>query len=116
MTLPLVFRRRAQADLAAAFNWYEALVRGTAARAWRRVPLRPSDHLQITFSTLGTLGTLGLHPDIFGCVYENVHRAVVTRFPFAVFYIMEAKRVVILRVLHSARDPKLWPPAKRRRG
>jgi len=33
----------------------------------------------------------------------------VARFPYAVFYRVEPNRIVVLTVLHTARDPKLWP-------
>ncbi len=35
--------------------------------------------------------------------------ALVSRFPYAVFYRAESKRVVVLAVLHTARDPSIWP-------
>ena len=35
--------------------------------------------------------------------------ALVCRFPYAVFYRAESKRVVVLAVLHTARDPSIWP-------
>lgn len=50
---------------------------------------------------------------MFAFVHADVRRAVVARFPFAVFYSVEPKRVVILRVLHSARNPGLWPRLNR---
>jgi len=43
-----------------------------------------------------------------------VRRAIVSRFPFSIFYLIEPRRVVVLRVLHTARDPKLWPRPKRK--
>ena len=50
---------------------------------------------------------------MFAIVHSNVRRAIVSRFPFAVFYLVEPKRVVVLRVLHTARNPILWPRNKR---
>jgi plasmid stabilization system protein ParE len=32
-----------------------------------------------------------------------------SKFPYLVFYIVEAKRVVVLAVLHTSRDPAVWP-------
>ena len=49
---------------------------------------------------------------MFPCVHGEVRRAVVSRFPYAVFYRVDPKRVVVLAVLHMARDPKLWPQAR----
>ncbi|MSP39496.1 MAG: type II toxin-antitoxin system RelE/ParE family toxin [Deltaproteobacteria bacterium] len=50
--------------------------------------------------------------EMFACVHGEVRRAIVSRFPFAVFYLVEPSRVVILRVLHTSRDPRLWPQPK----
>ena len=40
---------------------------------------------------------------------RKVGRAMVSRFPYSVFYRIEPKQVVVLTILHTARDPKLWP-------
>ena len=48
-------------------------------------------------------------PEMYGFAHGDVRRAIVSRFPYAVFYLVEARQVVVLTVLHSARDPKLWP-------
>jgi plasmid stabilization system protein ParE len=31
------------------------------------------------------------------------------RFPYAVFFVAESARVVVLAVLHQSEDPKKWP-------
>lgn len=95
MALPLVFRFRVKQDLRAAFDWYEEKQIGLGEGCLTSI--------QATFRTIG------LHPELFATVRGEVRRAVVSRFPFAVFYLIEPKRVVVLRVLHTARDPKLWP-------
>jgi plasmid stabilization system protein ParE len=52
-------------------------------------------------------------PLVFRQVYGEVRRALVSRFPYAVFYRIEMNRIVVLTVLHSARDPKLWPQTRK---
>ena len=52
---------------------------------------------------------------MFARVHGEVRRAVVSRFPYAVFYRVEPKRVVVLAVLHMARDSKLWPQSSKAR-
>ena len=95
MTVPVVFRRRIQHDLDAAFNWYEEQQAGLG-----------EEFLSVVKSTFKRIE---LHPQMFATVHEEVRRAIVSRFPFAAFYVVEPKRVVVLRLLHTARDPKLWP-------
>ncbi|MGH9963138.1 MAG: type II toxin-antitoxin system RelE/ParE family toxin [Pyrinomonadaceae bacterium] len=99
MTLPVVFRRRVQNDLTAAFDWYEEQRSGLG-----------EEFLSALESTFRSIEQF---PEMFARVHEDVRRAIVTQFPFAVFYLIEPKRIVILRVLHMARDPKLWPHPRR---
>ena len=32
-----------------------------------------------------------------------------TKFPYAVFYVSEHARTAVLAVLHTSRDPRVWP-------
>ncbi len=100
MTLPVVFRRRFQNDLGAGFDWYEEQ--------------RPGLGEQFLSAVRSTLESIELYPELFISVHGDVRRAIVSRFPFAIFYLVEPRRVVVLRVLHTARDPKLWPRLKRK--
>jgi plasmid stabilization system protein ParE len=95
MTQPVVFRRRVQQDLRSAFAWYERQRSGLGEPYLTEVR--------------ATFALIGASPELYPAVYGEVRRAIVSRFPFAVFYIIEPSRIVILRVLHTARDPKLWP-------
>ena len=95
MTLPLVFRRHFQRDLAAGLDWYEQQRRGLGD--------------EFVAAIRSTLRNVELHPQIFVSVHGDVRRAIIPRFPFAIFYLVEPRRIVVLRVLHTARDPKLWP-------
>ncbi len=100
MKLPVVFRRRFQHDLGAGFDWYEEQ--------------RPGLGEQFLSAVQSTLKTIELYPELFISVHGDVRRAIVSRFPFAIFYLVEPRRIVVLRVLHTARDPKLWPRPKRK--
>lgn len=100
MTRPVVFRRRAQSDLIAAYDWYE------------------TQHAALGEELLSviqaTTERIAAFPEMFGTIREDVRRVLVPRFPFAMFYLIESHRVVVLRVLHTARDPTLWPRSKRK--
>jgi toxin ParE1/3/4 len=95
MSLPVVYRRRVQRDLAAAFDWYEEHGSGLGE--------------QFLSSVCSTFKSIEDFPEMFAVVHGSVRRATVVRFPFAVFYLVEPSRVVILRVLHTSRDPRIWP-------
>jgi len=100
MTLPVVFRRRFQDDLGAGFDWYEEQRSGLGQ--------------EFLSAVQSTLRSIEQFPEMFVFIHRDVRRAIVSRFPFAVFYLIESRRVVVLRVLHTARDPKLWPRIRRR--
>jgi plasmid stabilization system protein ParE len=47
------------------------------------------------------------NPDLFPKVRGAARRAVVLRrFPFVIHFLVEAKRIVILSVFHTSRDPE----------
>lgn len=48
------------------------------------------------------------NPHIFPVVYRNLRRAVVRRFPFAVFYEIAANEIQVVSVFHSRRSPNVW--------
>ena len=50
---------------------------------------------------------------MFAAVHGEVRRAILSDFPYAVFYRIETRRVVMLAVTHTARDPRLWPGPRR---
>lgn len=95
MSLPVVYRRKVGRDLAAGFGYYEDQAQGLGERFLTGVD--------------SAFDAIERYPEMFAQVHGEVRRAVVSRFPFAVFYRVESKRVVVLTVLHTARDPKVWP-------
>jgi len=54
------------------------------------------------------LDRISATPELYAQVFQDVRRAVVQRFPYAVFYKIEPQQVVVLAVFHSRRDPKIW--------
>jgi len=55
-----------------------------------------------------TLTLVREHPAGFPILYENIRRANLRRFPFAVFYVQRKGHVFVLGVVHHARDPRRW--------
>lgn len=49
------------------------------------------------------------NPYLYPNVYRDVHRALTRRFPYAIYFVVKANRISVLRVLHQARDPRQWP-------
>lgn len=47
-------------------------------------------------------------PLAFPLVHGQTRRALVRRFPYAVYFRLHGEHVVILAVMHSSRDPDQW--------
>lgn len=101
MALPPVYRRKVGRDLAGAYGWYEDQRAGLGEEFLGAVD--------------ASFNAIREFPEMFAQVHGEVRRAVVSRFPYAVFYRVEPKRVVVLAVLNMARDPKLWPHHRKAR-
>jgi plasmid stabilization system protein ParE len=99
MPLAVVYRRRVGRDLASGFDYYAAQT--------------PELGEKFLAAVTGVFEAIGRYPRMFAAVHGDVHRAILSDFPYAVFYRIEAQRVVVLAVLHTARDPKLWPRPRR---
>lgn len=100
MTLPIVFRPKAGIDVGDVYRWYENERRNLGEAFLQAVK--------------AALHRIADFPELFPRTNEGVRRALVERFPFAVFYLAEPDRIVVLAVLHTARDPRIWPSTRRK--
>jgi plasmid stabilization system protein ParE len=93
MTLPVVLTPEAQADFDEAADWYEQQAqRGTAfTKAVREV-----------FDRIAAM------PRLHQVVYKDVRRAVLRRFPYTVFYRVDADRITVVSVFNNRRNPAIW--------
>jgi plasmid stabilization system protein ParE len=55
------------------------------------------------------LAQIADRPLMYPIVYEDVRRALVRRFPYSVFFIVERTRAIVLAVHHQHRDPASRP-------
>ena len=94
MSLPLAFRPEVRDDLDEAFLWYEAR--------------RPGLGEVYLTAVQGGLDRIAAHPERHAVVARDVRRSLVRRFSAAVYYRVEADRVLILAVVHGRLDPKRW--------
>ena len=95
MALPVVYRRKVGRDLAGAYGWYEEQRAGLGEEFLAAVDT--------------SFNAIQEYPEIFSRVHGEVRRAVVSRFPYAVFYRVEARRVVCLRFFIWAVTPSCGP-------
>ncbi len=48
------------------------------------------------------------NPQIFQVKYRQTHVRYMKRFPFGIHYQFDTEKVVILAVLHTSKNPKVW--------
>jgi plasmid stabilization system protein ParE len=94
MTYRLEFRPEASADIAEAFSWYEAQ--------------RPRLGAEFEEETDRTLGYVQDMPMAGRLVHRTLRRALVRRFPFAIYYVVTADLIEVRAVLHNRRHPRMW--------
>ncbi len=90
----LIIRPEARTDLLDAFQWYQEQRSGLG--------------FDFKLCVDEVFSKLLKHPSIYKKVYNNIRRAVIQRFPFGIFYIIENDNIIILAVLHARRDPENW--------
>lgn len=94
MSLPVILRPEAEADLAEARDWYERKLEGLGARF-----IAAADKF---FEGITSF------PEIYGIVMRTVRRGKLHKFPYVVYYRVLPDKIEILGVFHGSRDPKTW--------
>jgi plasmid stabilization system protein ParE len=94
MKFPVRLREEAELDLAEAATWYESQRSGLGNEFLDSV-LEAFDHI-------------GGNPEAYPMVHRSTHRALLSRFPFAVFYRVVESEIVTVAVMHGSRHPARW--------
>ena len=94
VSLPVILRPLAEADIRETRENYEAIQVGLGDRFVDRVR--------------EVLERIELMPQMYGVVWQDVRAARLRRFRHVVYYVAFADRVEVLAVLHGARDASVW--------
>ncbi len=94
MTFEVRIRPEAEQDMTEAASWYEQQQRGLG-----------QDFLD---EVLAAFMRLAETPLGYELVHRSARRALLRRFPFAVFYSFEEGVVLVVGVLHGSRHPRHW--------
>jgi plasmid stabilization system protein ParE len=92
MTRRVIVRREAKRDLGEAKTWYRNISRQLANDFIRRID--------------EAIDLAQERPLAFPLVHQTFRRILVHRFPYALFYHADETRIVVVAVLHQARDPE----------
>lgn len=90
MKWQIIVRRDARTDLAEAFKWYQRQRGGLGNELVEEVD--------------EALIELGNIPASFPKTHGEIRRIRLSRFPYAIYYIIRKNRVSVIAVLHGSRD------------
>ena len=94
MSLPVILRHEAEADVQEARDQLEAVRVGLGTQVLARIR--------------EVLARIEKMPELHGKVWQDVRAARLKQFRYIVYFIVLADRVEVLAVLHGARDPSSW--------
>ena len=86
-----IIRRRAHAEVEAARRWYNRQ--------------RPGLGEEMVAATKAKIREVFSRPEQFAvCYAPEVRRALVERFPYAIFFIVQERLIAVIAVLHTSQD------------
>lgn len=94
MKRDLIVRRRAEAQAFRARNWYESQLEALGQNFVVEL-----DH---------AVRKAHENPQHYQIVHREIRRVLLRRFPYAVFFVAEQTRVIVLAILHQYEDPAKW--------
>jgi plasmid stabilization system protein ParE len=90
----VIFTQAARVELIDAQNWYEREAAGLGR------------HFREAIEALTQ--RLSTNPQQFPVVFKNVRRALLRRFPYALFFAVADDTVLVIACFHASRDPLQW--------
>jgi len=81
-------------DVEAAFEWYEAEETSLGVLFL--------EELRSTYQRILD------NPLAFQEIRSGIRRALTRKFPYAIYFVIERQTILIIAVLHTARDPEEW--------
>jgi plasmid stabilization system protein ParE len=94
MNYRLIIRPEAEFDLEDAFGWYESQYPGLGSEFVRAID--------------ACISTIGRNPLAYRLIYQQARRALVRRFPYCLFYIVEEDTIFVIGCFHTKRNPNDW--------
>ena len=98
MAFRLKLSSRALCEIGETEEWYESQSHGLGEEFIAAIELQ--------------LKRLEQAPLLYAEVIPGVHRALLPRFPYGLFYAVQGNLIHILAVLHTARNPRQWPKTR----
>jgi plasmid stabilization system protein ParE len=94
MILPIRLRPEVVIDLSEAAAWYNDRRRGLG-----------QEFVEAAYTAFDAIAE---RPESFPVVHKGVRRALMKRFPFAIYFRNETEAIVVFVVIHTARSQRAW--------
>ncbi len=94
MAYSISIRKEAEADIVDAYEYYESCREFLGA--------------DFMLCVEESLTRITKNPNQYKVIYKNVHRALVKRFPYGVYYVVLKNKISVIAVIHDRRDPMDW--------
>ncbi len=94
MTHQILVQPAAEADIVEAALWYESRAAGLGSEFLRSVDV--------------SIAAIGRTPNVFPRIRGDIRRALLRRFPFALYFVLEPPAIRVIACLHARRDPGQW--------
>ena len=94
MTYEVIVRPEAALEVEEAYRWYEERSEGLGLEF-----LRVAD---------ACLSSAQRNPAAYPIVHERIHRALLRKFPYAFFYLIDENKIVVIACFHIRRSPADW--------
>ena len=94
VTYSVIFTQAARAELIEAQGWYEREAAGVGR------------HFRQAIDAL--VERMSGNPRQFPVVYKNVRRALLRRFPYSLFFVLDKDVLLVIACFHASRDPSHW--------
>jgi toxin ParE1/3/4 len=90
----VLFSEAAETDVADAVDWYEQRAPGLGADLVSEID--------------AVVQRIGSKPEQFPLVHKEVRRALLRRFPYAIFFRALDTHLQVIACFHTSRDPRIW--------
>jgi plasmid stabilization system protein ParE len=94
MDAELIIAPEAQHDVDESYSWYE--------------DRRPGLGEEFLSCVDACIQAISRRPELYAKVHEEYRRALVRRFPYAIFYEYTSGKVIVYSIFHTSQDPKKW--------
>lgn len=89
----LIIKPFAEEDAKEAANWYNEKRDGLGN--------------EFLLALEASFTSLQRNPNHYQVVYKGLQRALIVRFPYGIFFIVEGNTIYILAIFHTSRSPKI---------